>query len=83
MDAYTCAERLRKMLTELTYPGLPEDFRVTVSMGLTRYQPSETIDTLVVRADDALYRAKRTGKNTIVCEPSVFISTTNAQCSAA
>jgi diguanylate cyclase len=83
MDAYTCAERVREMVTEITYPGLPEDFRVTISMGLTRYQPSETIDALVIRADDALYRAKRTGKNTIVCEPSVFLNITKAQCSAA
>ena len=83
IDAHTCAERVRKMVSEITYPGFPEDFRVTISMGLTRYQPSETIDALMVRADDALYRAKRTGKNSLVCEPSVFLSTTNAQCSAA
>jgi diguanylate cyclase (GGDEF)-like protein len=83
MDAYTCAERVRKMVTEITYPGLPEDFRVTISMGLTRYQPSETIDALVVRADDALYRAKRTGKNTIVCEPYVLLDAAEAQCTAA
>ena len=83
MDAYTCSERIRKLVTEITYPGFPEDFRVTISMGLTRYQPSETIDALVVRADDALYRAKRTGKNTLVCEPPVFLNKTSTLSPAA
>jgi len=68
-DALTCAERIRKMVSEIVFPGLPEDFRVSVSMGLTRYQPGESIDTLMVRADDALYRAKRSGKNTISHDP--------------
>ena len=67
------AERIRKMISEISFPGLPEVFRVTISMGLTRYQPCETIDALLVRADDALYRAKRSGKNTIICNPP-FIS---------
>lgn len=68
-DALTCVERIRRMITEISYEGFPEDFRVTVSMGLTRYQPGETIDSLMVRADDALYKAKRSGKNTISHDP--------------
>ncbi|MGD0210227.1 MAG: GGDEF domain-containing protein [Desulfomonilia bacterium] len=82
-DAVKCAERIRKMISEISFPGLPEDLRVTISMGLTRYQPGETIDALLVRADDALYRAKRSGKNTIICDPSVFHNITDHQSSAA
>jgi PleD family two-component response regulator len=38
-------------------------------MGITRYQSMENIDTLLKRADDALYRAKKAGKNCIVWDP--------------
>ncbi|HPS94678.1 MAG TPA: GGDEF domain-containing protein [Deltaproteobacteria bacterium] len=69
-DALACAERIRRLVSEISFPGLPEDFRVTISMGLTRYHPVESIDTLLSRADDALYRAKRSGKNLIECEPA-------------
>ena len=69
-DALACTERIRRLVSEIGFPGLPEDFRVTISMGLTRYHPVESIDTLLSRADDALYRAKRSGKNLIECEPA-------------
>ncbi len=82
-DALACVERLRMMITEIAYPGLPEDLRVSVSMGLTRYQHGESIDTLMVRADDALYRAKRSGKNTISCDPAYPIEASGQQYSAA
>jgi diguanylate cyclase (GGDEF)-like protein len=82
-DAVKCAERIRKMISEISFPGLPEDFRVTISMGLTRYQPCETIDALLVRADDALYRAKGSGKNTIICDPPVYLNITDHRYSAA
>lgn len=69
-DALVCVERIRGLVSETLFPGLPEDFRVTVSMGLTRYHPVESIDTLLSRADDALYLAKRAGKNLIECAPA-------------
>ncbi len=68
-DGLTSANRIQKLVSETTYPDLPEDFRMTISMGITRYQPLEDIDTLLRRADDALYKAKKSGKNCIVCDP--------------
>ncbi len=67
-DALRCVERIRALIAESSYPGIPGDYPVTVSMGLTRYVSDESIDSLLVRADDALYRAKRSGKNLTVCE---------------
>ncbi|HON94826.1 MAG TPA: diguanylate cyclase, partial [Deltaproteobacteria bacterium] len=72
-DALACVERIRTLISEASFPGLPGDYPVTVSMGLTRYQPEETIDSLLIRADDALYRAKRSGKNATACEPSSLL----------
>jgi diguanylate cyclase len=67
-DALNCANRIRMLIAETPYPGMPEGFRITVSMGLTQYRTSEDIDAVIKRADDFLYRAKKSGKNLIVCD---------------
>ena len=69
-DALICAQRLKEFTSGLAFPGLPEDFRVTISVGVSRSQPVESIDALIGRADAALYRAKMSGKNRI--EPQII-----------
>ena len=64
-DALVCAGRLKDLASELMFPGLPEDFRITISIGVSRYERNESIDALIGRADAALYRAKMSGKNRI------------------
>jgi diguanylate cyclase (GGDEF)-like protein len=64
-DAVICAQRLKELTSNLIFPGLPEDFRITISIGVSKYQPIESIDALIGRADAALYRAKVNGKNRI------------------
>ncbi|MCK5006830.1 MAG: diguanylate cyclase [Spirochaetia bacterium] len=39
---------------------------VTVSLGVTEHRPGEGSDTLLKRADEALYRAKHQGRNCVV-----------------
>jgi diguanylate cyclase len=39
---------------------------VTISVGAARYEPAEPIDSWIERADAALYRAKREGRNRVV-----------------
>ncbi len=57
-------ERLRESI-ETAQTGLPAGTRVTVtaSLGLAEYQPGESRDALCKRADDAMYQAKREGRN--------------------
>jgi diguanylate cyclase len=67
-ESLACAERLKELASRLRYPGLPDDFSITISMGVTRYWPRESIDSLIGRADAALYQAKMGGKNRIALE---------------
>lgn len=39
---------------------------VTVSIGVTAFRPDDTAETIISRADKALYKAKRSGKNCAV-----------------
>lgn len=60
------AERLRRAVAErpLTVGDLELD--LTISLGLTSTQPSdEEFETVLQRADDALYQAKREGRNRV------------------
>jgi diguanylate cyclase (GGDEF)-like protein len=61
----TIAERLRHA-AELAYspeaPGLP---RVTVSIGFAQSMPDDTLETMLARADSALYSAKNAGRNCV------------------
>jgi diguanylate cyclase (GGDEF)-like protein/PAS domain S-box-containing protein len=59
------AERVVKGLADsvFEYEGLR--LRLTVSMGLARFEEGESLDGLLRRSDEALYEAKRTGKNRV------------------
>ncbi len=41
----------------------------TISVGLTQYKHGEDIDSLLERADNAMYRAKELGRNRIITDP--------------
>jgi diguanylate cyclase (GGDEF)-like protein len=63
-DAERVAERLRQAVAET---GIERDgitIHVTVSLGVATLQDDTTIDALLHRADQALYAAKRAGRNT-------------------
>ncbi|WP_170292284.1 ligand-binding sensor domain-containing diguanylate cyclase [Xanthomonas maliensis] len=48
--------------------GCAAPLRVTCSIGVAWYRPGDTIATMLARADEALYRAKRLGRNRIESE---------------
>lgn len=59
------AERLRESLEQIGafYSPLGAQPGVTVSLGLTQMVPKDSLNSLIARADKALYRAKDEGRN--------------------
>jgi diguanylate cyclase (GGDEF)-like protein len=63
-EAAVLGERLRCDWQEMTFSGF--SLRVTASFGVAAYQPGDTVDGFIERADQALYDAKMMGKNQVV-----------------
>ena len=70
-EAYQTAERLRLTVAKTIFPGFANDPELivlkTISLGVATF-PDDTDDpqALVTLADNALYRAKRGGRNQTV-----------------
>jgi len=62
------SERIRKLIADLTFPSIGDKFKVTVSFGVAEHKPNESIDETILRSDEALYRAKNSGRNKVVSE---------------
>ncbi len=71
--AAAVAERLRHAIADDLFvsPDLPTRVPVTISIGVAATLPGgdDTSAALLKRADDALYTAKRTGRNRVVSSP--------------
>lgn len=65
LGAMIVAERLRARVAAQIVSGAPADLRYTISCGLAAYRPGESLDSLLARADAALYRAKNAGRNRV------------------
>jgi len=63
-DAVAWAERIRVKVAESLIP--PLDRGITASFGVTDSREGDTADTLIARADEALYQAKNAGRNRVV-----------------
>ncbi|MHA6193357.1 sensor domain-containing diguanylate cyclase [Pseudomonas wadenswilerensis] len=63
------AEKIRQRTEErpFTYEG--KVISLTASIGLSAFGPGDTLQPLIARADQALYRAKQSGRNRVCREP--------------
>jgi len=59
------AEKLRCAFAELVIEPSSESLKITVSIGVATRRQGESLDDIVHRADDALYQAKREGRNQV------------------
>ncbi len=63
-EAIIIGERLRQHWEELLLPVA--DISVTASFGVAGFQPGDNITSFIERADQALYEAKRLGRNQVI-----------------
>ena len=63
--AFIGAERVRTNIENTLFPDIGPDFKITVSIGLSEYKMEKDIDDVIARADEALYRAKKGGRNRV------------------
>ncbi len=61
-QAYTLAERIRKRIGNYKFDHID---KITVSCGVAEYTEEDTENSLIKRADDAMYKAKRKGRNRV------------------
>ena len=60
------ADHLRQQISQPIHDsGL--NLTVSASIGVTLVKPGELIDTVLERADHAMYAAKRAGRNQTIC----------------
>ncbi len=70
--AFNYAEKIRKQLEQNSFSYEGVKITITVSIGAATLRPGETVpDLMVLRADEALYRAKTEGRNRVCVEKDV------------
>jgi diguanylate cyclase (GGDEF)-like protein len=72
--AWVVADRLRKRVASRVFAaaGVEQALAVTISLGLSTYSEDATTKRILIeRADQALYQAKRSGKNCLVTAASL------------
>ncbi|MDA8326464.1 MAG: GGDEF domain-containing protein [Nitrospiraceae bacterium] len=70
-DAFDLAEELRQRMSQMQIVFNGETLSATLSIGIACWHPDtqESRDSLISRADNALYQAKRLGRNQTVFSP--------------
>jgi diguanylate cyclase (GGDEF)-like protein len=67
--AQVAIERLREELGKMRFKTGGKEVGVTLSVGLTEYAEADTSETFINRTDEALYRAKKEGRDRLVVVP--------------
>lgn len=67
-EANQVAQRVRTMVAEMNFAGALAELKLTLSLGVASCPGSQVkgIDDLIRMADDALYTAKREGRNCVI-----------------
>jgi diguanylate cyclase (GGDEF)-like protein len=66
-DLMTAENRSRALVEQSSIP-YDEGIRVTISLGATLARKDDTIDSLIRRADQLMYRSKQAGRNRVIAD---------------
>jgi len=64
-EAKIFAERIRSRVEDSMALDFGQNTKVTVSIGLAEHQKNEDVEKTIFRADDAMYKAKKNGRNRV------------------
>lgn len=64
--AKAIAERLRTTIESSALPDLPDEIHTSISVGIAPHEVESSLTETIKRADEALYKAKRAGRNQVV-----------------
>jgi len=65
-EANVVAERIRKGIENCTVKYEGNELKITCSIGLAKFLGNDTMETSIKKADEALYAAKKAGRNRVV-----------------
>ncbi len=67
-QAVALCDTLRQHISGLSFTDLADDLQVTTSFGVAGLSDETGYERLLARADNALYQAKASGRNKVVCD---------------
>ncbi len=70
----TVAEKIRQRLNAFEGHHLNQTYRVSMTFGVSQFEPGMAIDTCIQQADEALYCGKHQGRNCVVSAPIADLS---------
>jgi two-component system cell cycle response regulator len=73
-DAMEIAGELQRSIRALRFHHGQQAFGVTCSFGVAEWEEQDTIDTMLRRADMAMYEAKKTGRDRIVASDTFVLT---------
>lgn len=72
--AFDVAERLRQLIADTLLPVENQQLQITLSIGIALAERESSFEQLYADADDALYEAKRSGRNkTVIADHCVLL----------
>ncbi len=73
-QARVVADGLRVLITQLIFPSAKGRVSITCSFGVTEFRTGDAVDSMLKRADIALYEAKTGGRNRVVLANENLVS---------
>ncbi len=65
-SALVFTERIKVAISQISFDDIAQGLSVTLSAGVTAYLPGDSLEELILRADQGLYQAKNEGRNRVI-----------------